>query len=181
MKIYTRTGDQGNTTLIGGEKIQKHHNRIEAYGTIDELIANLGMIRALCSYEHMIYELNRIQDILMVCCSVIADKHNLKNFDRLLNPEEILFLEDSIDRMTQELPVLNNFILPAGPQVAAQCHIARTVCRRAERNVLRINETEEIHQAIYMYLNRLADYLFVLSRWFVHKLNFSEILWKVNL
>ena len=180
MKIYTKGGDKGMTSLIGGKRVYKSDAQVDAYGTIDELIAHIGLIR---SYNELVnidkYEINNIlleiEDKLMVCASNVALE---KGKDiTLLNivESDIIFLEKLIDIMTNQLPILNSFILPGGTIQSAECHIARTVCRRAERLVigLSINDEEIDNEMVIKYLNRLSDFLFTLARLF----NTNDILW----
>lgn len=176
MKIYTKTGDKGETSVIGGVRLPKHHPRIEAYGTLDELIAWIGMLR---SYEQSCVpgsELIEIQSALMSCCTVIAT-HPSARVPEGVNIEDTSRLENSIDRMEAGLPQLQSFILPGGSRAAATANLARTVCRRAERAILRLNETEKTDPDVVKYLNRLSDYLFVLSRCLVYKSDTEEVKW----
>lgn len=177
MKIYTRSGDYGETSVFGGTRLPKHHPRIEAYGTIDELIAWIGLLQSEEQEPARAEELADIQSVLMSCCTVIATPPSA------MPPEEIMIsgtadLEQSIDAMESELPRLKSFILPGGNRTSANTNIARCVCRRAERAVVRLNETEKVDQNIIRYLNRLSDYLFVLARYFTYKSGNKEIMWQ---
>lgn len=176
MKIYTRTGDTGETSVIGGTRLPKHHPRIEAYGTVDELIAWIGLLR---SEEHdcdRSEELTTIQSALMSCCAVIATPPSA-TLPEGVTIDDTSGLERSIDSMESKLPELKTFILPGGSRAAANANIARCVCRRAERAVLRLNETEKVDQDIIRYLNRLSDYLFVLTRCLTYESENEEIRW----
>jgi cob(I)alamin adenosyltransferase len=176
MKIYTRTGDKGMTSIIGGSRLPKYHPRIEAYGTIDELIAWIGLLRGLEANSERAEELTDIQAVLMQCCAVVATDPTAKQHSAI-SDEAIKALEDAIDRMEEKLPKLDSFILPGGNQPSSFCHIARTVCRRAERSVLRLDENESAPPDVIRYLNRLADYLFVLARIVSYETGNEEIRW----
>lgn len=179
MKIYTKTGDTGLTSLIGGTRVPKHHLRIESYGTVDELNSYIGVIR-----DHSIANVHKdilkeIQDRLFTIGSSLAsdpEKSKMKIPDLLESDVEVL--EAEIDRMTALLPEMRSFILPGGNVVASFCHVARCVCRRAERNVIHLKESEYVNEIVLHYLNRLSDYLFVLSRMIIFESNSEEIPWK---
>ena len=180
MKIYTQTGDDGTTSLSGGRRIPKHSLRVEAYGSIDELITWFGLLRDhkenLKRRELLIY----IQDQLMRCAAALAyDSEN--NYCEKVLPDSdcISVIEKEIDSIEETLPPLTNFILPGGNILVSYCHITRCVCRRAERAVLRLNETEESPSIVYKFLNRLSDYLYVLSRQISLDLDIEEIKWFV--
>lgn len=173
-KIYTKTGDAGETSLIGGTRVPKYHLRIEAYGTIDELNSYLGVIRDQIPNETAFKILLDIQDRLFTIGSELAtgpEGSRMQIPD--LKPEDIQQLEKEIDLMTDDLPVLKNFILPGGNVVSSHCHVARCICRRAERLVVHLNTETPVPELIIPYLNRLSDYLFVLSR-FILKINGAE-------
>jgi cob(I)alamin adenosyltransferase len=176
MKIYTKTGDKGETSVIGGVRLPKHHPRIEAYGTLDELIAWIGMLRSCEQACVPREELVEIQSVLMSCCTVIAT-HPSAKVPEGIYIEDTTRLESSIDRMESGLPKLQSFILPGGNNPAATANIARTVCRRAERAILRLSEAEYTDPDVVKYLNRLSDYLFVLSRCLVYELGTEEVKW----
>lgn len=179
MKIYTKTGDSGETSLFGGERVPKYHYRIEAYGTVDELNSNIGLIRDQAIDEATFNTLLEIQDRLFTLGSNLAtEPGNTKVKTPQLQQEDILFLENEIDKMNEKLPEMRSFVLPGGHQVVSYCHIARCVCRRAERLVVFLAEKEPVNEAIIRYLNRLSDYLFVLSRKFTQDFNANEIPWK---
>lgn len=180
MKIYTRTGDQGQTSLLGGTRVPKDHARIEAYGTVDELNSHLGMLRDLLNGQQ--HELIvGIQQKLFSIGSRLASA-NEQEADKFKVPhveeEDITALEHAMDTMDQELPEMRNFILPGGHVAVSQAHICRTVCRRAERLVVHIAAQEQLPEVIVRYLNRLSDLLFVLARWAGHTLHAPEIPWK---
>jgi cob(I)alamin adenosyltransferase len=176
MKIYTKTGDKGETSVVGGARLPKQHPRIEAYGTLDELIAWIGMLRSADQSCIPQEELIAIQAVLMSCCTVIATPPSAEVPDGVTvgNTTE---LELSIDRMESGLPELQSFILPGGNPAAATANLARCVCRRAERAVLRLNETEPTEPDVVKYLNRLSDYLFVLSRCLTYERGTEEVKW----
>ncbi|MFA5819147.1 MAG: cob(I)yrinic acid a,c-diamide adenosyltransferase [Bacteroidales bacterium] len=180
MKIYTLTGDDGTTSLSGGRRVPKHSIRVEAYGSVDELIAWFGLLRDhkenLKRRELLIY----IQSQLMICAAALAyDRENSNSKKLLPDADCISVIEKEIDRMEDALPPLRNFILPGGNILVSYCHIARCVCRRAERAVLRLNEAEESPEIVNKFLNRLSDYLFVLSRKIGLELDIEEIKWSV--
>jgi cob(I)alamin adenosyltransferase len=180
-KIYTKTGDTGNTSLIGGTRVPKSNLRIEAYGTIDELNSYVGLCRDLLADETIRVLLQEIQDRLFTIGSSLAcdpDKEpKMKIPD--LKDEDIVLLESKIDDMNAVMPVMKNFILPGGHPTVAHIHIARCICRRAERCCVRLEEEKsEVSPLILAYLNRLSDYLFVLARYAAFQLNIAEIVWK---
>mgnify|MGYP000459966521 CR=1 FL=1 len=166
MKIYTKTGDDGTTGLVGGNRVKKFDLRLEAYGTIDELNASIGVLRTEKLAENIDKILYNIQNKLFNIGSVLASDEKGKEFtiNLLIKNENIKELEDAIDEYQKDLPVLNHFILPGGNFAAAQCHVARTICRRAERRILEFSEQSEVQNEIIKYVNRLSDYFFALSR-----------------
>lgn len=179
-KIYTKTGDKGETSLIGGTRVPKYHDRIEAYGTVDELNSYLGLIR-----DHEIENchkktLNRIQECLFVIESSLATDTSVIIERKLPNikDSDIQLLEVEIDKMNESLPALTNFILPGGNLLSSHCHVARTICRRAERVTLKLSKTNKVEELDLKYLNRLSDFLFVLARKFIYDANNEEIEWK---
>jgi len=186
MKIYTKTGDKGTTSLFGGTRVSKHHIRIDSYGTVDELNSYIGLIRDQEIDQTSKETLVKIQNELFTVGAMLAtpvDKETLKNGKERLNINKIsdtsiLFLENEIDRMNQLLPQMTHFILPGGHTTVSFCHIARCVCRRAERLTVAINEEEEgINVDVIRYLNRLSDYLFVLARKLSKDLQANEVKW----
>ena len=179
MKIYTKTGDKGETSLIGGTRVPKYHERIEAYGTVDELISYIGLIRDQSIDEHTKTVLIEIQDRLMTCASILAtDCEDCKVKIPELYKDDIEMLEREIDGMEKTLQPLQSFILPGGHSTVSFCHIARNVCRRAERNSIKVQNQFKNSEKVIQYLNRLSDYLFVLSRKLSLDLKAKEIPWK---
>jgi cob(I)alamin adenosyltransferase len=178
MKIYTKTGDKGQTSLLGGTRVPKHHIRIEAYGTVDELNSHIGLIRDQQIDAASIDLLIEIQDRLFTIGSILAsDPEKSKVKIPELAESDIELLEKEIDKMNEDLPPMRFFILPGGHSTVSFCHIARCVCRRAERNVIHLSEQSPVPEIIIKYLNRLSDYLFVLSRKLTADLNAKEIAW----
>jgi cob(I)alamin adenosyltransferase len=174
MKIYTKTGDAGDTSLFGGKRVPKSTLRIDAYGTVDELNAQLGVVRALKSYSEVDNLLEKIQNQLFVLGADLATPFDAAPAGmKRIQQNEIQFLEETIDRLDVQLEPLKSFILPGGSPVSAQVHSARTVCRRAERLVDALGRKEQIGKTPLVYLNRLADLLFVLAR-YVNKLAGTE-------
>jgi cob(I)alamin adenosyltransferase len=180
MKIYTLTGDDGTTSLAGGRRVPKHSPRVEAYGSVDELIAWIGLLRDHRENQERRELLIYIQSQLMSCAAALAtDNENPKAKVILPEPGCLIVLETEIDKMEESLSPLNNFLLPGGTLLVSYCHIARCVCRRAERAVLRLNISEKSPEIVTKFLNRLSDYLFVLSRKISLELNNEEIKWKI--
>lgn len=178
MKIYTKKGDLGNTSLLGGQRVTKNHIRIEAYGTVDELNSQLGVV--ICTFEESKEKLKEIQDQLFHIGSHLANSSE-SNFK--LEPIPTAWIEQmekEIDIMTKELPELKNFVLPGSDIANAHCHVARCICRRSERLAVALNnqENENVDALIITYLNRLSDYLFTLSRFITHKNNSQEVVWQ---
>jgi cob(I)alamin adenosyltransferase len=179
MKIYTRTGDKGETSLIGGTRVPKDHYRIEAYGTIDELNSYIGLVKDSFEHEHTREILGKLQDRLFSIGShLAADPERSRMVLPQLNEADLVLLEQEIDRMDMVLPALKNFILPGGHPIVSYCHIARCVCRRAERATVKLDHHEKVEPIILHYLNRLSDYLFVLARFIGLELKTPEINWK---
>lgn len=185
MKVYTKTGDKGTTALFGGTRVPKHHIRIESYGTIDELNSYIGLIRDQDIDQLYKNTLIHIQDRLFTVGAILATdpkKATLKSGkERLSIPkistDDIERLEKEMDLMEESLPQMTHFVLPGGHQTVSFCHIARTVCRRAERLASHLNELEPFQPETLMYINRLSDYLFVLARKLSLDLNAEEIKW----
>ena len=185
MKIYTKTGDKGTTALFGGTRVPKHHIRIESYGTVDELNAHIGLIRDQKIDDTTATVLLDIQHKLFTIGAILAtdpEKATLKNGKSRLNiprisEEDIHLLEIQMDRMNEELPEMTHFILPGGHQSVSFCHIARCVCRRAERLSTALYHQEAFDEEVLKYLNRLSDYLFVLARLLTKQLQAEEIKW----
>jgi cob(I)alamin adenosyltransferase len=180
MKIYTLKGDDGTTSLSGGRRVPKHSVRVEAYGSVDELIAWIGLLRDHKENQKRKELLTYIQSQLMSCAAALAidDTRTLIAERYYLIRGCLSVIEKEIDMMEETLPPLNNFILPGGNILVSYCHIARCVCRRAERAVFRLNKTEESPEIVNKFLNRLSDFLFVLSRKIALELDIEEIKWK---
>lgn len=185
MKIYTKTGDKGTTALFGGSRVPKHHIRIESYGTVDELNSHIGLIRSQDMNPHYIEVLITIQNRLFTLGSILATdpkKAILRSGQERLNipkisSKDIEALESEMDQMNAEMPEITHFVLPGGHPTVSYCHIARTVCRRAERLASALNDMEPFLPEALMYLNRLSDYLFVLARKLTYDLDAEEIQW----
>ena len=177
MKIYTKTGDQGTTSLAGGTRVSKTDLRVEAYGTVDELIAHLGLFRAFSSNDVQNKEIQDIQQCLMSISALLAADEKTTKILPKIQSSAIQQLEDSIDSMEKGLPPLRSFVIASPPATSAQCHVARTVCRRAERAVIAASRQFAIAECIIPYLNRLSDYLFILSRKVSHDAGSSEAVW----
>ncbi|MCH2213855.1 MAG: cob(I)yrinic acid a,c-diamide adenosyltransferase [Flavobacteriales bacterium] len=181
MKIYTKTGDQGKTSLLGGSRVAKYHLRIESYGTVDELNTAVGMLRSMEISEEISKSLVEIQNKLFTIGSQLASEPGEPKFPiPKLSEDDTVYLEEQIDAMDKELPPMRNFVLPGGNQTVAQAHVARCICRRAERIVLHLKDESEVPPEIPIYLNRLSDFLFVLSRKLSQDLGAKEIPWKGN-
>jgi cob(I)alamin adenosyltransferase len=181
IKIYTKTGDKGTTSLIGGTKVPKSHLRIEAYGTIDELNSYLGLCRDLIQLSSIQHTILEIQDRLFTIGSSLACDPIKEPRMRIpdLKPEDIELLEKEIDHMTEALPPMKTFILPGGHPLVSHIHIARCIARRAERACVRLElESLEVEPLILQYLNRLSDYLFMLARFQARELGADEIPWR---
>ncbi|KAA9340380.1 cob(I)yrinic acid a,c-diamide adenosyltransferase [Larkinella humicola] len=180
MKIYTKTGDQGQTSLIGGRRVSKAHHRIEAYGTVDELNSVMGLVRDQPVNESRKDLLKEIQDRLFTIGSELATdpEKTIKKPLPVVLDTDVTLLEKAMDEMDAELPELRAFVLPGGHQSVSFCHLARTVCRRAERLVIALNDEKPVDPLVIQYLNRLSDYLFVLSRKMTQELGAEEVVWK---
>ena len=181
-KIYTKKGDDGTTGLLSGKRVSKHHVRIKAYGTVDELNAWVGMIRNFKIDEKTENTLIKIQNELMIVASQLADDtaYEVSKLVNILEPideEAVKNLEDQIDIINDELPELKNFVIPGGHVVVSYAHLARCACRRAERFITELNEIENVPKFIIAYINRLSDYLFILSRKLAKDYQVKEIKW----
>ena len=185
IKIYTKTGDKGRTSLIGGTKVPKSHVRIESYGTIDELNSFIGLLIDQISHDdHSRQTLREIQDRLFTIASSLACDPDKEPGMKLpdLHETDVKLLEDEIDQMNEQLPAMRSFILPGGHIAVSTSHVVRCVCRRAERNCVNLMEQEIfIEPLVIKYLNRLSDYLFVLARFFAHELGVPEVEWKARI
>lgn len=185
MKIYTKTGDKGTTGLLGGTRVPKHHFRIDTYGTVDELNSWIGLLRDCQENDGYKKILTDVQERLFTIGAILAtdpEKEILKSGKKRVNipgisEKDIELLETEIDEMNESLPPMTHFILPGGHQIVSYCHIARTVCRRAERKVSALNEDSPLNPIILTYINRLSDYLFVLARKLSSDLQAEEIKW----
>ena len=185
MKVYTKTGDNGTTALFGGTRVSKHHIRIESYGTVDELNSHIGLVRDQEINVHYKDVLIEIQDRLFTVGAILAtppEKETLKNGEKRLKnlgilESDIEFLEKEIDQMEEQLPQMTHFVLPGGHTTVSYCHIARCVCRRAERLSVHLNDIEPTDELVIKYLNRLSDYLFVLARKLSFDLKADEVQW----
>jgi cob(I)alamin adenosyltransferase len=181
IKIYTKTGDKGKTSLLGGTKIPKSDLRIESYGTVDELNSYIGLVSDHLSDEHFKKMLKEIQDRLFTIGSSLACDPVKEPLMKIpdLKEQDVELLEKEIDSMTEKLPPMKSFILPGGHVAVSTIHVARCVCRRAERLCVNMQEHEmSVEPLIIIYLNRLSDYLFVLARYVAHLLNVEEIPWR---
>ena len=178
MKVYTKTGDQGETSLFGGSRVSKGHLRIHAYGTVDELNSYIGLLSDLSPDESRNLELIRIQDRLFTLGALLATENEASK-KRLpsITIEDVGFLEASIDKMEASLDPIKTFVLPGGHPTVSYCHISRCVCRRAERICVELSEMNKVEEVVIQYLNRLSDYLFVFSRHLTKILKVNETPW----
>ncbi len=181
LKIYTKKGDQGKTSLLGGQRVSKGSLRIAAYGSVDTLNAYVGWVRDWQDKKEVIKRLTTIQRKLFTIGALLAvdaDKSSKMKLPEI-KPQDIEDLEKDIDRMEEDLPPLQSFILPGGHQAVSACHLARCHCREAERNCVVLGDIgEDIPEFVIPYLNRLSDYFFVLSRWTAQQLNIKETEWE---
>ncbi|MBK6620618.1 MAG: cob(I)yrinic acid a,c-diamide adenosyltransferase [Saprospirales bacterium] len=177
-KIYTKTGDKGQTSLFGGRRVSKGHLRIDAYGTVDELNSCIGLLRDHLSDEVLRALLKEVQDRLFTLGANLAADPSKELQKPDLLEEDIKLLEREMDRMDEGLPELRNFILPGGHPTVSFCHLARCVCRRAERLAVTLAEEEPVDPILIQYLNRLSDYLFILGRRIAFDLGIEEVVWK---
>ena len=178
MKLYTKKGDKGETSLIGGVKVSKSNIRIHAYGSIDELNSYIGILRSELRKEHTVETLSEIQDRLFTIGSLLASHPSSKMIVPDISEKDIELLENQMDEMNTILPELKSFILPGGNPIEAHCHVARTICRRAERWIVQLSEEEEVDPILIKYINRLSDYLFVAARFVNYLAGAKEIEWK---
>lgn len=180
MKIYTKTGDKGSTGLIGGTRVSKSDVRLEAYGTIDELNSHIGLLAAYCKNEEQKAFLQNIQNLLFTVGSSLATDTTKTDYKAasVMKPEHVETIEQEIDRMNEELAPLRHFIIPGGSLAAGQCHVCRTVARRAERRIVEMEKTYPVEELIIKYVNRLSDYFFVLARKLLMDDKTEEIVWK---
>ncbi|MBK8193870.1 MAG: cob(I)yrinic acid a,c-diamide adenosyltransferase [Lewinellaceae bacterium] len=177
-RIYTKTGDKGQTALFGGRRVLKSHLRVDAYGTIDELNSFIGWLRDSTTDQHVRETLAHIQHRLFTVGAHVASDPEKHPPTPDLIPSDTVLLENEIDAMEALLPPLKNFILPGGHPAVSVCHVCRTVCRRAERLVVALHDTDPVDPQVLSYLNRLSDYFFVLARKLAHDLGAAEIIWR---
>jgi cob(I)alamin adenosyltransferase len=181
-KIYTKTGDKGETSLIGGTRVPKYHDRIEAYGTLDELNSYVGYLRDQLTDTHQRKVLLKIQENLFTAESLLAtdpDKDLTRTLPHLYE-EDVVLLEQEIDEMNKHLPALSSFILPGGLAQVSLCHVCRTVCRRGERIIIKLASEMIVNEILIKYINRLSDYLFVLARELAFVNNIPDLPWNPN-
>ena len=181
IKVYTKTGDAGFTSLIGGTRVEKNHPRIEAYGTLDELNVFVGAIRDFDIDNLLKEDLIEVQKKIMDISAVLAsDKSSVKTGNLRIVPEDISWIEEKIDKMDAELPPLKSLIIPGGNAAVSACHKARVVCRRAERKVVELTRFFKVDTNILIFLNRLSDYFFVLARKVAFDLGYMETPWVIK-
>ncbi len=182
-KVYTKTGDDGTTGLVGGTRVKKYDARLDAYGTVDELNAAIGVLRSYDLDEEVKELLVFIQNKLFNIGSRLAsdEKGEVFTVELKIKPEDIDQLERAMDEYEKKLPPLTDFVLPGGDLAVAQCHVARTVCRRAERGIVEFAEHAEVQLETLQFINRLSDYFFVLARKLTHETNIEEKKWNKNL
>lgn len=178
MKIYTKKGDSGDTSLFGGERVSKSSERIDAYGTVDELNSFVGLAASYELSDKGTEYIRKVQEMLFILGADLATPPSKKARINRITEEDIRFLEEAIDELEEELETLKNFILPGGSQSGATLHIARTVCRRAERATVQCKETDDISDVALKFLNRLSDFFFVLARYENKQAGVREEVWK---
>jgi cob(I)alamin adenosyltransferase len=179
-RIYTKTGDRGETALFGGRRVSKSHLRVESYGTVDELNAFIGLLHDHLTDASLREILSKIQHRLFTVGAHLASDPKKHPPTPDLVPEDIQLLEDEIDRMDAALPPLRHFILPGGHPAVSYCHVCRTVCRRAERLVVAVDRKDPVDPLVLQYLNRLSDYFFMLGRYLSQHLGVEEVVWKTR-
>lgn len=179
-KIYTKTGDKGETSLIGGTRVPKYHERIEAYGTLDELNSFIGYLRDQLIDTHLRSVLLRVQENLFTAESLLATDSEIETTRSLphLSEADVLEIEHEIDIMNEHLPALSSFILPGGHPLVSLCHVCRTVCRRGERIIIKLAAETAVDETLIKYINRLSDYMFVLARELAHANQIPDLPWK---
>lgn len=180
MKIYTKKGDSGETSLFGGQRVMKDDSRIEAYGTTDELNSFIGQLISSVDHEGVIQFLLQVQNEIFIMGSMLSMPGENTFKIPEISEKQITEIENEIDNMEANLEPLRNFILPSGHEQISRCHICRTVARRAERRVISLEQMEDVNPLIKKYLNRLSDYFFVLSRFLAFELGIQETIWKPN-
>ena len=178
LKIYTKTGDDGTSGLIGGTRVEKSDSRLEAYGTIDELNSWIGLIKTSALETNVLDTLEFIQNILFEIGSHLAtDPNKISKLRIACSDDDIERVEKEIDRMQNQLPELKNFILPGGSSIAGYVHVARTVCRRSERRINALENSKKLQKQVLVFINRLSDYLFVLARYINFTQGIKETIW----
>ena len=178
MKIYTKKGDSGHTSLIDGQIVNKHNLSVDAYGTVDELNSFLGLLKDYIKDETIKDILNNIQPKLFSIGSILASGKNQNKLEKIkIEKKDVKYIEFHIDSMNNELPELKNFIIPGGHKVSSYSHICRSICRRAERRISELNNEQSIEPNILSYINRLSDFFFVLSRYLMYSDKIEETRW----
>ena len=181
MKIYTKNGDRGKTSLIGGRKVSKHDLQVEAYGSIDELNSFMGLLKDYSKSDEINQVLFKVQLKLFTIGSILAQENTSTNsaiLEKLnISAKDTNFIELQIDKLEKKLPKLSKFIIPGGHKLISYCHVSRSICRRAERKITKLSDSVKLDSNILPYINRLSDFLFVLSRYFSKELDIKESYW----
>ena len=181
MKIYTKNGDRGKTSLIGGKKVSKHDLQVEAYGSIDELNSFMGLLKDYSKNDEINQVLFKVQLKLFTIGSILAQENTSTNsviLEKLnISAKDTNFIESQIDKLEKKLPKLSKFIIPGGHKLVSYCHVSRSICRRAERKITKLSDSVKLDSNILPYINRLSDFLFVLSRYFSKELDIKESYW----
>lgn len=181
MKIYTKNGDRGKTSLIGGKKVSKHDLQVEAYGSIDELNSFIGLLKDYSKNDEVNQVLFKVQLKLFTIGSILAQENTSTNsviLEKLnISAKDTNFIESQIDKLEKKLPKLSKFIIPGGHKLVSYCHVSRSICRRAERKITKLSDSVKLDSNILPYINRLSDFLFVLSRYFSKELDIKESYW----
>ena len=181
MKIYTKNGDRGKTSLIGGKKVSKHDLQVEAYGSIDELNSFMGLLKDYSKNDELNQVLFKVQLKLFTIGSILAQENTSTNsviLEKLnISAKDTNFIESQIDKLEKKLPKLSKFIIPGGHKLVSYCHVTRSICRRAERKITKLSDSVKLDSNILPYINRLSDFLFVLSRYFSKELDIEESYW----
>ena len=181
MKIYTKNGDRGKTSLIGGKKVSKHDLQVEAYGSIDELNSFMGLLKDYSKNDKINQVLFKVQLKLFTIGSILAQENTSSNsviLEKLnISAKDTNFIELQIDKLEKKLPKLSKFIIPGGHKLVSYCHVSRSICRRAERKITKLSDSVKLDSNILPYINRLSDFLFVLSRYFSKELDIKESYW----
>ena len=181
MKIYTKNGDRGKTSLIGGKKVSKHDLQVEAYGSVDELNSFMGLVKDYSKNDEINQVLFKVQLKLFTIGSILAQENTSTNsviLEKLnISAKDTNFIESQIDKLEKKLPKLSKFIIPGGDKLVSYCHVSRSICRRAERKITKLSDSVKLDSNILPYINRLSDFLFVLSRYFSKELDIEESYW----